>query len=47
MLSQQDPEQSFKFEAPEDGELVLLVNDVFYANNGGFLTVEIRAESDS
>ena len=35
------------FRAPEDGELVLLVNDVIYGNNGGFLTVEISIASGS
>ena len=35
------------FRAPEDGEFVLLVNDVIYGNNGGFLTVEISVDSDS
>lgn len=29
------------FQAPEEGELVLLVNDVIYGNNSGFLVVEI------
>ena len=35
------------FRAPEDGEFVLLVNDVIYGNNGGFLTVEVSVDSDS
>ena len=30
-----------EFEAPEDGELVLLVNDVHYENNSGWMTIEI------
>lgn len=47
VLSQKHPEEPFTFEAPEDGELVLLVNDVYYANNSGFLTVEIGADSGS
>ena len=41
ILDRQDPEQPFAFRAPEDGELVLLVNDAIYGNNRGFLTVEI------
>jgi len=36
--------QPSNFTAPADGELVLLVNDVWYANNGGFMTLEIRAQ---
>ena len=43
VLDQQDPEKPFEFRAPEDGELVLLVNDVLYANNRGYLTLEIGA----
>ena len=31
----------FEFVAPADGELVLLVNDVWYSNNTGFMTLEI------
>ena len=45
ILDQQVPGEPFLFRAPEDGELVLLVNDVIYGNNRGFLTVEIRAGS--
>ena len=47
ILDQQHPGEPFAFRAPEEGELVLLVNDVIYGNNRGFLTVEIRAGSDS
>ena len=47
VLGPNDSEKSSTFEAPKDGELVLLVNDVWYANNGGFLTVEIGADSGS
>ena len=47
ILDRQNPGKPFAFRAPQDGELVLLVNDVFYGNNGGFLTVEIGAGSDS
>ena len=46
ILDQQHPGEPFAFRAPEEGELVLLVNDVIYGNNRGFLTVEIRAGSD-
>ena len=45
ILDQQDPKKSFSFRVPEDGELVLLVNDVIYGNNHGFLTVEIGVGS--
>lgn len=31
-----------RFTAPRDGELVLLVNDVWYANNSGYIIIEIR-----
>ena len=31
----------YEFVAPEDGELVLSVNDVSYENNSGWLTIEI------
>ena len=47
ILDRQSPAEPFAFQAPEDGELVLLVNDVIYENNHGFLTVEIRVGSDS
>ena len=47
VLERQYPEKPFAFQAPEDGELVLLVNDVLYGNNGGFLTVEISTKSES
>ena len=30
------------FRAPRDGELILLVNDVWYSNNTGFMVIEIR-----
>lgn len=45
MLDQQEPGEPFAFRAPDDGELVLLVNDVIYGNNRGFLTVEIRSRA--
>ena len=47
ILDQQDPGKPFAFRVPEDGELVLLVNDVIYGNNGGFLAVEISVNPDS
>lgn len=31
--------QPFTFTAPADGELVLLVNDLWYSNNAGFMTL--------
>ncbi len=46
ILDQQCPGKFFTFQAPEEGELVLLVNDVIYGNNGGFLVVEIGVGSD-
>ena len=36
----------FAFTAPADGELVLLVNDLWYANNRGFMTLEIGVQED-
>lgn len=44
ILNQNDPAVPFAFRAPDDGELVLLVNDVIYGNNRGVMTVEIRAD---
>ncbi|MCY4406588.1 MAG: hypothetical protein OXC15_09485 [Rhodospirillaceae bacterium] len=35
-----------EFVAPEDGELVLLVNDVHYANNGGWMTIRLSRRTD-
>lgn len=32
----------YRFTAPADGELVLLVNDIWYQNNSGFMTLEIQ-----
>ena len=46
ILDQRAPGKPFAFRAPEDGELVLLVNDVIYTNNRGFLTLEIRADPE-
>lgn len=46
ILDQEDPSRYFEFQAPQDGELVLLVNDVLYGNNRGIMTVEIRAGTD-
>ena len=45
ILNQDDPAAPFAFRAPDDGELVLLVNDVTYGNNRGFVTVEIGTGS--
>ena len=45
ILNQQEPGEPFAFRPPDDGELVLLVNDVIYGNNRGFLTVEIRSRA--
>lgn len=45
ILDQQDATKPFVFRAPENGELVLLVNDLIYSNNSGILTVEIRVGS--
>ena len=45
ILNQDCPEKPFAFQAPDDGELVLLVNDVIYGNNRGFMTVEIEVGS--
>ena len=45
VLNQDDPAEPFAFQAPNDGELVLLVNDVIYENNRGFMTVEIGTGS--
>lgn len=42
VLDQKNTDEPFVFQAPDDGELVLLVNDVIYTNNRGLLTVEIR-----
>lgn len=33
--------QAYKFVAPRDGQLVLLVNDVRFGNNSGWMTIEI------
>ena len=46
ILDQRNPGEPFAFRVPEDGELVVLVNDVIYGNNRGFLTVEITVDSD-
>lgn len=46
ILDQECPSRYFAFRAPDDGELVLLVNDVFYGNNRGIMMVEIRAGTD-
>lgn len=46
ILDQENPWEFSTFQAPEEGELVLLVNDVIYRNNGGFLVVEIGIGSD-
>ena len=45
ILDQQNTRKPFAFRAPENGELVLLVNDVIYCNNSGILTVEVRVGS--
>ena len=37
-----DAAKPWPFRAPEDGELVLLVNDVIYSNNAGVMTLEIK-----
>lgn len=45
ILDQQYTRKPFVFRAPENGELVLLVNDVIYCNNSGILTIEVRVGS--
>ena len=44
VLDRQGPRKPFVFLTPENGELVLLVNDVTYGNNRGSLDVEIKAD---
>ena len=41
VLDATDAARAYTFTAPSDGELVLLVNDVPYDNNGGVMTIEI------
>ena len=41
VLGTGDASKPHEFVAPEDGELVLLVNDVHYANNGGWMTIRV------
>ena len=41
VLDSCDAEKPWPFRAPQDGELVLLVNDVIYSNNAGVMTLEI------
>lgn len=41
VLDTGDASKPHQFTAPRDGELVILVNDVWYPNNHGFMTVEI------
>ena len=41
VLGTSDEATPYEFVAPEDGELVLLVNDVHYGNNSGWLSIEI------
>ena len=43
VLDGRDASSPFEFRAPRDGELVLLVNDVWYPNNHGVMTVEIQS----
>ncbi len=42
VLGVKGSEQPHKFKAPDDGELVLLVNDVWYRNNSGVMTISIH-----
>ncbi len=42
ILNAKKPALPFPFRAPQDGELVLLVNDVPYKNNRGVMRIEIR-----
>lgn len=46
VLDTRDASCPFKFNAPRDGELVLLVNDVWYSNNSGVMTVELHRASE-
>ena len=41
-----DKSGASEFMAPDDGELVLLVNDVWYRNNKGVMTIEISRKSE-
>ena len=42
ILDATDASRPYKFTAPMDGELVLQVNDVWYENNGGVMTIELQ-----
>ena len=42
VLDEIDASRPYKFIAPMDGELVLQVNDVWYENNGGVMTIELQ-----
>ena len=42
VLANPDASIPREFEAPNSGELVLMVNDVLYCNNKGVMTIEIR-----
>ena len=42
VLDATDPKKPYQFIAPDDGELVLLVNDVLYRNNSGVMTISIH-----
>ena len=41
ILDASDATRHYRFQVPHDGELVLLVNDVFYRNNSGVMVIEI------
>ncbi len=42
VLDATDPEKPNEFEATSDGELVLFVNDLWYPNNSGAMTISIH-----
>lgn len=46
VLDARDETKPHEFRAPDDGELLLFVNDVWYRNNSGFMTLNIRRAPD-
>ena len=47
LLDPCDAAKPWPFTAAEDGELVLLVNDVIYGNNAGVMTLEIKRQVET